>query len=229
MSGTLLPKALMKALVNPNKVAKNLNSGAGSVLSLNIHREKICISVGSYDSVEKLPAISLHPDNASKETQLLHKIVKDHNVCGFVVAWPVQSDTGKWGAPCGRVLFALDKIIDNNAKIFTQDRPLCFWDSFRTNNNRKPVDDMGRCESFGEASSKSFHSASEEQYRNDEEVTSDEIWSDFCKVHLPQVSKRTARAMERKGQSSGSRGGHNLVSDWGDRRSAASDAKAAYA
>jgi len=205
----------MKVLASPSKVAKNLNLGAGSVLSLNIHRDRICMSVGSYDNVKKLAPISI--DRVKEDNggiKLLNEIVDEYNVCGFVVAWPVQKDTGKWGAPCGRVLYALEKLIGNSAnKIFTRERPLCFWDSFRANNQRKPVDEIGRCASYGEPSNKSLHVASEEQYNHDIEVTSTDIWNDFCTVHLPQVSKRTARKLkDQKSQS------HNLVSDWGDRK-----------
>ena len=105
-------------------------------------------------------------------------------------------------------------MIGNNTQVFTRERPLCFWDSFRATNKRKPVDKMGRCASYGEASHKSLHVASEEQYNHDEEVTSTDIWNDFCKIHLPQVSKRTAKKRKDKNSQS-----LNLVSDWGDRKS----------
>lgn len=206
---TVMPKALQKVMVAPSTVAKNLNRGAGSVLSLNVHRERICITIGSYDSVHKLPDVSTGSLKRDKKgTHLLNQIVEDHNVCGFVVSWPVQKDTGKLGASAGRVLFTLEKIMQQDAKIFTAERPLCFWDSFRTNNERKPVDDLGRCAAYGEASEKSIYFASLEQYNHDENVTSAEVWNDFCKVHLPQVAKRAARtALKRK---------ENLISDWND-------------
>jgi len=38
------------------------------------------------------------------------KIVEEHKVCGVVVNWPVQRETGRMGAACGRVVFALEQL-----------------------------------------------------------------------------------------------------------------------
>lgn len=213
-----IPKAFMNVLVAPSKVAKNMNSGAASVLSLNIHRDRIGVAVASHKTVEKLTSIPMEWLKKGNEgTEQLNRIVDEHNVCGFVVAWPVQKDTGQWGAPCGRVLHTLDKImVQSDNTIFTPERPFCFWDSFRSENTRRNVDAMGRCSSYGEASGKTRHVASEEQYNQDENVTATKIWDDFCKIHLPQVAKRTARAKKEKDK----RGpeSHNLVSDWDSQR-----------
>lgn len=214
---SFVPKALLQVLVAPSKVAKKLNRGAASVLSLNIHQDRIGVAVASHNTVDKLTSIPTERLWKGKEaSEELSRIVDEHNVCGFVVAWPVQKDTGKWGAPCGRVLFTLEKILGQTNTVFTPERPVCLWDSFRSENTRRKVDALGRCSSFGEGSGKKKHIASEEQYNQDKGITATHIWDDFCKIHLPQVAKRTALASKQKGKR-GSQS-HNLVSDWKSQR-----------
>jgi len=93
-------------------------------------------------------AIARHPDTSStvhkmepirfKEMLGVRKIDKDivsklesmateHNVCAFVVGWPLQPD-GRMGAPCGKVLHLLDELAAKSDKFFTKDRPFTLWD-----------------------------------------------------------------------------------------------------
>jgi RNase H-fold protein (predicted Holliday junction resolvase) len=212
-----LPKALLKVLATPQKIAKTLNSGAASVLSLNIHRDKICVAVGSHDDISKLPSIPMANLRKGDDcTQSLSQIIDEHNVCGFVVAWPLQRDTGKVGGDCGRVLFTLDKLLGQADSLITAERPLVLWDSFRSNNTRKYVDDWGRCISYGQPSGKTLHLASKEQYHQNEQITAAGLFEDFCKIHLPQVSKRTARRKQQR-EKRGSLS-QNLVSDFKSQR-----------
>mmetsp|Transcript_6086 Transcript_6086/g.14228 ORF Transcript_6086/g.14228 Transcript_6086/m.14228 type:complete len:288 (+) Transcript_6086:172-1035(+) len=41
----------------------------------------------------------------------LSGLVREHNVCGFVVSWPIQQDTGLMGASCGRTLWTLEQLL----------------------------------------------------------------------------------------------------------------------
>eukprot|EP00980_Cylindrotheca_fusiformis_P027410 scaffold20339_cov128-Cylindrotheca_fusiformis.AAC.10 len=214
-----VPRMLMKVLVPPSTVAKYMNQGTASVLSLNIHRDRIGVAVASHNTLEKLNSIPMERLKVGSEgTEELNRIVREHNVCGFLVAWPVQKDTGKWGAPCGRVLFTLDRIMEQTDDVFTPERPVCLWDSFRSENTRQTVDSMGRCSSFGEASAKTRHVASKEQYNQDQNTTATRIWNDFCKVHLPQVAKRMARSKQHQKNKRDPQS-DNLVSDWNSQRS----------
>lgn len=99
-------------------------------------------------------------------------------VCGVVVNWPLQSDTGRMGAACGRVIFALEQLVQrsnesmidspyangngtiNGATIKNHDRggflsrPFCLWDAGHIDLKQradpsKRVDVFGRCASYG--------------------------------------------------------------------------------
>lgn len=128
----------------------------------------------------------------------LEGLIRDHNVCGFVVSWPVQQDTGLRGASCGRTLWALEQLLseDNNdvdndndgarpGPLFAPHRPLCFWDGVHT---EQPTHDaFGRCSVFARTapSTQTEHFASKEQYHKDESVLAEEVWKDFCDHHWP--------------------------------------------
>lgn len=47
---------------------------------------------------------------SSLQEQLTSTILS-HDVCGLVVGWPVQKDSGKMGGPCGRVLYTLESMM----------------------------------------------------------------------------------------------------------------------
>lgn len=213
---SLVPKSLMNVLVAPTRISTSMNKGLGkrSVVSLNIHKDRIGVAVASQFDVNSLPSIPTKGRllNGDECTEQLRLIAEEHNVCGFLVAWPIQKDTGKMGASCGRVLFTLDTLLKQSESPFSTDRPICLWDCFKSENTRLPVDEFGRCSAFGQPSEETLHLASKEQYDQAENVTAAGLWEDFCKFHLPEVSRRTARA--RKIQKNRGSGSHNLVSDW---------------
>ena len=37
-------------------------------------------------------------------------IIETYKVCGVIVSWPIQHDTGRMGAACGRVIYALEQL-----------------------------------------------------------------------------------------------------------------------
>ena len=49
------------------------------------------------------------PDAKRKLAGLVH----DHQVCGFIVSWPIQQDTGLMGASCGRTLWTIEQLLEN--------------------------------------------------------------------------------------------------------------------
>lgn len=101
------------------------------------------------------------------------EIIDEYKVCGVVVNWPLQRDTGRMGAACGRVIFALEQLLErsnetkmdastihglkdnNNKKNHEQrsllSRPFCLWDAGHINlaDPSKKVDAFGRCASYG--------------------------------------------------------------------------------
>lgn len=163
LSNSFLP--LLKFINKPSKIASVLDwkkVSGGSVLSLDIHRDRIGVAVAPHPSFSAhhfdddydhygtecrtLEPIRLstsrtglavaannndticdtgdfksasnghNPHHLFSEdlkrvcrTRLL-EICQEYNVCGMVVAWPLQHDTGKMGAACGRVLYTLERL-----------------------------------------------------------------------------------------------------------------------
>mmetsp|Transcript_87150 Transcript_87150/g.177627 ORF Transcript_87150/g.177627 Transcript_87150/m.177627 type:complete len:371 (+) Transcript_87150:240-1352(+) len=133
----------------------------------------------------------------------LSGLVREHNVCGFVVSWPIQQDTGLMGASCGRTLWTLEQLLfdgggdddddeeegrqqrPSRTTIFTPNRPLCLWDGMRSEQHK--TDSFGRCAVYARTSEKTEHRASEEQYHQDESVLAEDVWKDFCESHWPAI------------------------------------------
>ena len=211
-----MSKSILNVLVSPSKVASIIErtSRGSAVLSLDIQRHQIGMAIISRDyetltkQAQTLPSIASTDRPISSHTlEQLSQVVKEHNVCSFVVSWPVQRDHGGMGAPCGRVLFTLESILKESDSILTPDRPMCFWDSLHASEQADGGDEWGRCARYGRPSSKTLHLASIEQYIAHEDIGASQIWDDFCRVHWPERSK-----VEKTSPLSA----WNLVSDWKD-------------
>lgn len=196
----------MKQLSSPSKVASTLDwkrfSGS-TLLSLNIHRNRIGIAVASHPSFgakcHELEPMHFSDDHITIDKNCLERfqnIIADYKVCGIVVSWPLQHETGRMGAACGRVLYALEEIIDKSGSaensLLSGNRPLCLWDSGhiipkQRANPRLNVDSFGRCAQYGNATTKNEHRASKEQYHEDELTVVQQVWNDFCKEHWPEL------------------------------------------
>jgi hypothetical protein len=214
---------LMKQLSNPGKVASTLDwkkfSGS-TLLSLNIHRDRIGIAIASHPSLGKkcyeLDPLRFGDDHITIDQNCLdrfQKIMDEYKVCGIVVSWPLQHETGKMGAACGRVLYALEEILDksgeNNNNVLSTSRPLCLWDSGHIipklrEDPKLHVDTFGRCPSYGNTTDKREYRASEEQYHEDELTVVCQVWDDFCHEHWPELhqsveaEKEDIRASKKK-------------------------------
>lgn len=119
-----MKKDLIKLLVSPSKIARTLNWKKGadaSVLSLDIHKDRIGLAIAQHPSFQQkaktLEPIQLQvekdkgwsiPDSGKER---FRQIVSDHQICGIVVSWPLQQDTGRMGAACGRVFHTLEDLI----------------------------------------------------------------------------------------------------------------------
>merc|ERR1712216_1077469 len=106
-----------KVLTHPSKIAHALdwNKASGShVLNLNIRRDRIDLAVASHPErngpIFSLPSIPLYVSKkagpsggaagrslSSETVRELATVARDWQVCGLVVGWPVQSDTGWCG------------------------------------------------------------------------------------------------------------------------------------
>jgi hypothetical protein len=189
----------MKVLTTPAKIAGSLDwrKASGSVLSLNIHKDRIGLAVASHPSFGEgstsLEHISLERKGRISDTckQQLLDIVNTNKVCGLIVSWPLQ-DSGKMGAACGRVLFTLENILQNS-NIITKKRPFCLWDG----NHRQLdlADGFGRSIAYSRTppSNKQIHKASEEQYSQDERIIASQVWDDFFRAHWPDAYRQQQR------------------------------------
>jgi hypothetical protein len=163
------------------------------------------------------PYRRINSDERRDVSKTLYELVQQHQVLGFVVSWPVEADTGKMGAKCGRVWYTLEALQSLSISLFSQQqqqqekqqqqfqlstsslssplfscqRPICLWDPLHTLEESKRLDDWGRSWEFARTSTATeYHASKERYYKNDNAVTSTtvkEIWNDFCHVHWPEA------------------------------------------
>lgn len=185
---------LLNVLTRPNKIALSLDwrKFSGSVLTLGIHQDRIGLAIATHPS-DRQPAFVFEDLPLSKRGQVtpdsldrLASIVRENRVCGFVVSWPIQSDTGRMGAACGRVLHTLDDLV-SKSDIVNAKRPMCLWDGAHV--QPEPEDRWGRCAAYARTTTKTEHRASVEQYHEDEKMDEATIWNDFCQVHWPKLQE----------------------------------------
>jgi hypothetical protein len=116
------------------------------------------------------PAVSLH----------FNQLVQQHEVCGFVVHWPVQQQ-GWCGVPCGNVLRILDSLSEHPG-LFTASRPICLWDPHRRG---KEEDLWGRSARYSQTPAYNFYRASPLQYESPYQDAL-EVWDSFRREHWPR-------------------------------------------
>mmetsp|Transcript_18975 Transcript_18975/g.47110 ORF Transcript_18975/g.47110 Transcript_18975/m.47110 type:complete len:293 (-) Transcript_18975:86-964(-) len=198
---------LMRNLSKPSKVASILDWKKAfnhKVLTVNFHKNRVGIAVSSHPSLG-VPCLELEPlrfeDHSGNRKSIaggidreclerFSDIIEEHKVCGVVVNWPLQRETGRMGAACGRVLFALEQLLERSNETFTSiessddlpstghqlggllSRPFCLWDAGHINpkDPSKWIDDFGRCASYG----KDMESTSDETSRTIKESPDDD-------------------------------------------------------
>jgi RNase H-fold protein (predicted Holliday junction resolvase) len=194
--------AIMKVLTTPSKIASSLDwkKVSGSVLSLDIHSDRIGLALASHPSFGE-GSSTLEPIKLARKGRVteecketLASIVKDHKVCGVVVSWPLQEDTRRMGAACGRVLYTMEHILEDS-NIITPSRPFCLWNDYRSQEEEEKPDAFGRSAVYSRIPSgdKHIHKASEEQYSQDENVLAADVWDDFVRVHWPDEYRQQQR------------------------------------
>jgi RNase H-fold protein (predicted Holliday junction resolvase) len=191
---------LMKALRAPSKVASALDwkRVSGSILSLSIGSDSISMAVASHPSFQE-PVMPLESVPIKLETKdnrkilskdvvsRMQEVIKNYNVAGFVVSWPVQKE-GRCGGPCGKVLHTLDSLVDQSSTIMNGNRPFCLWDNNHTQANE---DYWGRNPLYGEIPhGKTLHLASQEQYAYDSSSSvAVNAWNDFMAKQWPEIAE----------------------------------------
>ena len=220
---------ITKYLTSPSRVANALDwkKVSGAVLSLHVNKDSIDLAVTNHPTldtaVQPLPSIPLKKQTTAETTstaakssnarslhpsvaQELQDICNDWQVCGFVVSWPVQKEGGRCGAPCGRVLHTLDRLVATSSSscsssssssqttpspLFSKSRPICLWDARRKVEHDAPEDEWGRTAANARTSDKSVHYASVEQYQDDGAVAAD-IAADYMRHHFPELNQHYA-------------------------------------
>lgn len=181
----------MRNLSKPSKVASILDWKKAfnhTVLAVNFHKNRVGIAVASHPSLG-VPCMELEPlrfeDHHGNHKSIagaidrkclerFSDIIEEYKVCGVVVNWPLQRDTGRMGAACGRVVFALEQLWERSNETITADpsldassthevhssisegggilsRPFCLWDAGHINQSDPSmrIDAFGRCASYG--------------------------------------------------------------------------------
>jgi hypothetical protein len=228
---------LMRVLSTPLRVANALDwrqSTGGAIATLDVHADRIGVRISQHPKPPKHSSLSLSSSSWSKAglpvvsqyslpisprgrfeipnstRQQLSDLVHHHGVCGFVVSWPIQEDTGLMGAACGRTLFAIEELLKNNndyehndderasyapneeerkRPVFAPNRPLCLWDGSEHPNRSTTRDAFFRSPVYARTSDKTEHFASKEQYHQDESIVASRVWDDFVRIHWPGLDR----------------------------------------
>lgn len=214
-------KQLLKILASPSKVATALDwkkSIGASIATMDVHADRIGVTISRHPSTTasepsdatttsySLPVepkgLRKIPDSSRRQ---FSDLVRDHNVCGFVVSWPIQRDTGIMGAACGRTLFTIEELLSSpelqqqeqqqqqeqsmsQRPVFNPIRPVCFWDGVHTEQHEADV--FGRSPVYARASDKKVHRASKEQYHQDESIVAVKVWEDFVRANWPKIYRQ---------------------------------------
>lgn len=169
-------------------------------MALDVGSDKIGLAIASHPSYGNTPipldsmAIKLETRSGNQRVlseatvNELQTIVKNYNVCGFVVSWPLQKE-GRCGAPCGKVLHTLDSLVNESSSIVTSQRPFCLWDD---HHYMPDEDEWGRTPQYGEITpNKTLHIASQEQYVHDcSSSIAVDVWNDYCSKHWPGLDSQ---------------------------------------
>lgn len=65
----------------------------------------------------------------------IEKLVQKHNVCGFLISWPLQPN-GRMGLACGKALYMLDVLAGGDRPLVTKNRPFVLWDDIDILSNK---------------------------------------------------------------------------------------------
>lgn len=192
------PRAsIMTKLTAPTSVARSLTwsserSSSASILNMVISKDRMDLMLANLpefrETPQVLPPVRLESEHVGCEKILkpfvssnLMDLVKLHEVCGFVVNWPVQKQ-GWCGVPCGNVIRVLD-VLSEHQGLFTASRPICLWDP-----HRRCMDDdpWGRSSRYSQTPAYDFYRASRLQYETPYQ-NAFEVWDSFCREHWPEA------------------------------------------
>lgn len=239
-------EALMKVLTTPTKIANALDwkkQVGGSIAMIDVHADRIGLTISKHPSTAAATKQQKQQEQQNNQQrsfnipmrrkgkrkvpdssrQQLSELVRENNVCGFVVSWPVQSDTGLMGAACGRTLHAIEELLEpptssssssdlststssaDASSVFTSNRKLCLWDGVHM--EQPPIDKFGRSSVYSRTCDYKQatkvvnpgrienyeYRASKEQYHEDESIVAKNVWEDFVKTNWPVLYQQQQR------------------------------------
>jgi len=170
-----------------------------SSLSLSLSSSSSSLSSSLSSSFYSLPIRQKGkfkiPDSSRQQ---LSDLVQENKVCGFVVSWPIQKDTGLMGASCGRTLFAIEELLLQPssslssaaaaASVFTSNRKICLWDGgVHVHDDQIKTDILGRSSVHARTSNQKEYRACKEKCRRDDTIVVTRVWEDFVKTNWPQI------------------------------------------
>ncbi len=153
-------RKLSQLLVHRSKVASILdwNKTNSSIMALSL--SKTCIGVATskhpthwniFCESDSL-SLNIQPaniyerkeqiENMKLAASQIHEIVIEHNVCAFLIDWPV-TNLGRCGASCGQTLFQLENLLDSSAFI-SKEKPFAFVNFSREADINNEEDTWGR-------------------------------------------------------------------------------------
>ena len=199
---------LLKLLKPPAQLANALDwkKQSKKVASLHIGRDRIGVAIASHPMFGE-DVTMLHPlnldlvkmrEDSNQRTvspacvERLERICETHNVGSFLVWWPLQKE-GRVGAPCGKVIHALESIITQSDVLMSPQRPVSLWTGEETAEEallreQYVEDEWGRASVYARCCyDKTIHLASIEQYGQVRgcSTAAAACWKTFCKHHWP--------------------------------------------
>jgi len=222
-------RELMNVLTTPSKIANALDwkKQIATIATIDVHADRIGLSIshhpssssGHDESTSSLSSSSssLLPSSLSSlfyslpirqkgkfkipdsSRQQLSDLVQENKVCGFVVSWPIQKDTGLMGASCGRTLFAIAELLLQpssslsssaaaSSSVFTSNRKICLWDGgVHVHDDQIKTDILGRSSVHARTSNQKEYRASKEKCRRDETIVATRVWENFVKTNWPEI------------------------------------------
>ncbi len=98
----------------------------GRILGMDIGQKTIGLAVSDVMHSMSLPLMTIHRTKYTKDIHTLIPILKDYDISGFVIGWPLNMD-GSRSAGCDRIQSFADQMLQDT-DIFGKNPPILLWD-----------------------------------------------------------------------------------------------------
>lgn len=115
----------------------------GALLCLDIGTHTLGLALSTPDKGMALPHSTIKRTKFTKDIQRLNSIIREHEIAGFVLGWPLKTD-GSPGPSCDRVRAFADEM-HNHPDVFGANPFILLWDErFSTQTVHNLVDKSGK-------------------------------------------------------------------------------------